>query len=388
MLVRVIDKLKTRYILAILIGLSIPTSTALTNILCPLAFLFILVEGQYTKKFFVLYRNNIALVAISLVITIIFGFLYTPVSFSEATLMLNKYREFIYIPMFLLIFTDEKSRKLGLYAFLTIMGITLLLSYLMVIADLEIGKGNPQSPFVFKNYITQNLLMALATYFIAIKAWQEKQWLYSIIIMLSIYNILFMSAGRTGYVILFCLILMFFYHVYNLKGILIGSLILIVLAGVAYNFSGILQQRVDKVYTNIKDYQHGNTNTSVGIRLEFYKNSLVLIAKNPILGSGTGSFSHEYNKLFTNNTTNPHNDYLMIAIQWGIIGAGLFILLLYSMWHSSNSLAIQTKFMAQGLVITIIVGCLINSLWLDNTEGHVFAYLIGVFYGGVGNNTG
>ncbi len=385
MLVRVIDKLKTRYILAILIGLSIPTSTALTNILCPLAFLFILVEGQYTQKFSVLYHHNIALVAISLVITIILGFLYTPVSFSEATLMLDKYREFIYIPMFILIFTDEKSRKLGLYAFLAIMGITLFLSYLMAITGLEIGKGNPQSPFVFKNYITQNLLIALATYFIAIKAWQEKQWLYSIIIVLAVYNILFMSAGRTGYVILFCLILIFFYQVYNLKGILIGGGILITLAGVAYNFSGILQERVDKAITNVQDYQQGETNTSVGIRLEFYENSLVLIAKKPILGSGTGSFSHEYNKLFTNTTTNPHNDYLMIAIQWGIIGVGLFILLLYSMWHTSYSLTGQNKFMAQGLVITIVIGCLINSLWLDNTEGHIFAYLIGIFYGGIRN---
>ncbi|HHB93247.1 MAG TPA: hypothetical protein ENK59_08565 [Thioploca sp.] len=382
--------MKTRYILAILIGLSIPTSTALTNILCPLAFLFILVEGQYTQKLSVLYQHNIALVAILLVITILLGFLYTPVSLSEAILMLDKYREFIYIPMFILIFTDEKSRKWGLYAFLAIMGITLFLSYLMVITGLDIGKGNPQNPFIFKNHITQNLLMALATYFIAIKAWWEKQWLYSIIIILAIYNILFMSAGRTGYVILFCLILMFFYQIYYLKGILIGGIILITGAGIVYSSSGILQQRVDKAITNIQDYQHGETNTSVGIRLEFYKNSLILISKKPIFGSGTGSFSHEYNKLFTkniNNTANPHNDYLMIAIQWGMIGVGLFILLLYTMWHVSYSLTGQTKFMAQGLVITIIVGCLINSLWLDNTEGHIFAYLIGIFYGGIRNNT-
>jgi hypothetical protein len=29
------------------------------------------------------------------------------------------------------------------------------------------------------------------------------------------------------------------------------------------------------------------------------------------------------------------------------------------------------------------VGCLFNSFWLDSTEGHVFAYLIGIFYGGI-----
>ena len=39
--------------------------------------------------------------------------------------------------------------------------------------------------------------------------------------------------------------------------------------------------------------------------------------------------------------------------------------------------------MAQGLVITIVMGCLVNAFWLDHTEGHLFAYLIGVFYGGL-----
>ncbi|MDM8566504.1 O-antigen ligase family protein [Candidatus Halobeggiatoa sp. HSG11] len=343
--------------------------------------LFVLIEGQYAQKLSILLHHNIAIVAILLIIVIGVGFSYTSVSFSEAASMFDKYREFLYIPMFILIFQDDKSRKLGLYTFLAIMGITLFLSYLMVITGIEIGKGTPESPFVFKNYITQNVLMALAAYFVAILA--KKQWLYSIVIALAIYNILFMSAGRTGYLILLCLILVFFYQVYKLKGILIGGLVLMVVGGIAYNFSGILQERIDKAVINIQDYQHGNSNTSVGIRLEFYKNSLTLITKHPIFGTGTGSFSHEYNKLFAKYATNPHNDYLMIAVQWGIVGLGLFIFLLYSMWRASYSLNEPISFMAQGLVVTIIVGCLINSLWLDNTEGHMFAYLIGVFYGGL-----
>jgi len=53
------------------------------------------------------------------------------------------------------------------------------------------------------------------------------------------------------------------------------------------------------------------------------------------------------------------------------------------MWKKSYDLKTQSALMAQGLVVTIAVGCLVNSLWLDNTEGHIFAYLIGVFYGGL-----
>ncbi|MDM8569947.1 O-antigen ligase family protein, partial [Thiotrichales bacterium HSG1] len=377
--------MKIKYVLVILIGLSIPTSTALTNILCPLALLFILVEGQYTQKLSILSHNSIAITAILLVAIIGLGFLYTSVSFSESVFMLNKYREFFYIPMFILLFQEEKTRKFGLYTFLAIMGITLFLSYFMAITGIEIGKGNADNPFVFKNHITQNLLMALATYFVAIQAWQNSKlkflkinidlkWLYNIIIVMAIYNILFMSAGRTGYLILLCLILVFFYQVFNLKGILIGGLVLLVVGGIVYNFSGILQNRIDRAITDIQSYQDGNSNTSVGIRLEFYKNSLALILKQPILGSGTGSFSYEYNKLHMKHVTNPHNDYLMIAVQWGMVGLGLFILLLYLMWRTTYLLDVQISLMAQGLVVTIVIGCLVNSLWLDNTEGHIFAY--------------
>ncbi|MBE9562004.1 MAG: hypothetical protein IMF12_03965, partial [Proteobacteria bacterium] len=174
--------------------------------------LFLLVEGQYTKKLSILFQHEIAVIAILLVTIIILGFLYTSVTFSEATFMLDKYREFFYIPMFILLFQDEKSRKFGLYAFLAIMGITLFLSYFMAITGIEIGKGSPESPFIFKNHITQNLLMVLAAYFVAILA--KKQWLYSIVIALAVYNILFMSAGRTGYLILLCLTLVFFYQIY------------------------------------------------------------------------------------------------------------------------------------------------------------------------------
>ena len=73
----------------------------------------------------------------------------------------------------------------------------------------------------------------------------------------------------------------------------------------------------------------------------------------------------------------------MIGVQLGVIGIGLFIALLYLMWYSTRYLKKEPALLAQGLIVTIAVGCLINSLWLDTTEGHIFAYLIGVFYGGL-----
>jgi hypothetical protein len=50
------------------------------------------------------------------------------------------------------------------------------------------------------------------------------------------------------------------------------------------------------------------------------------------------------------------------------------------MWHLTASLPSPQAWLAQGLIITMSVGCLVNSLLLDSTEGHLFAYFTGLFY--------
>jgi O-antigen ligase len=377
----------TRRVLVILIGLAIPISTALTNVLCPLAILLLLAEGQYKQKFNILSRHPLAVTALLLFAVMSLGFLYTPVSWVEAGRMLDKYRELLYIPLFILLFADEKTRRWGLYAFLSAMGVTLFLSYLMTLTDWSIGKGTPQNAFVFKNYITQGLLLALAAYFLAVYAWQQQRWYWLIIILLALYNILFLSEGRTGYLIVFCLILLFAYQTYRLRGLIVGSLLLVLLSGLIYSYSNVVKTRLNSVSENLQHYQQGETDTSIGLRLEFYKNSLVLIAQSPLWGHGTGSFSYKYQQLAQPQgiiaTTNPHNEYLMIGVQWGLIGMGLFIYLLYQLGLLAVYLPPPQSWMAQGLVVTIAVGCLVNSLLLDTTEGHLFAYLIGVLVGGL-----
>ncbi len=378
-----------RRTLAVLIGFSIPISVALTNVLCPLALLLVLAEGLYQQKWASLRSHPVVVAAVLLFGVMVVGVFYTPVSFLEAGRILDKYREFLYIPLFIVIFRDKTTCQWGLYAFLAAMGVTIFLSYLMAITGWQIGKGSPENPHIFKNYITQGFMMALAAYFVAVQIWQDSRWrwLRSIVVVVAVYNVTFMSEGRTGYLILFCLIVLFSYQTFRFRGIVIGSLLVVMIGGLAYQYSDALRQRVDNIYDGVQDYQQGDIKSSISMRIEFNKNSLVLFLEKPFFGYGTGSFRSEYHKLAESQgflpTANPHNEYLMIGVQWGLTGVGVFLFLLYVMWRSANYLNRQSAIMAQGLVVTIAVGCLVNSLWLDSTEGHLFAYLIGVFYGGL-----
>lgn len=381
---------RNRYFLALFTGFFIPISTALTNLLCALVLIFILIEGNHKQKLKDLSAHPIAIAAILLFAFMLLGLFYTSANFYEAGRVLSKYREFLYIPLFLLIFRDKKTRLWGIYGFLSAMGLTLFISYFSAIIGWEIIPGTVKNSAVFKNYITQSLLMALAAYFVVVQLWTETKWKWirGCIVLLAIYNILFMSLGRTGYLVLFCLFALFFYQLYHLRGILIAALLLTIISIFLYSHSPVLQQRIDIISDDIQRYKQGEVidhTNSIGSRFEFYKNSFILISKNPIFGTGTGSFSYEYKQLAEKKgikpSGNPHNEYLMITVQWGILGLSLFIYFLYSLWKRSHYLEKSQQLMAQGLFVTIVVSCLFNSFWLDSTEGHIFAYLIGLFYG-------
>lgn len=390
-LTMVIHSLALRKKLLFLIGFSIPISTALTNILCPLVVVLLLLEGDYTTKLRFLRHHPVAIAASLLFGLMLAGLSYSPVSGWEALMMLDKYRELLYIPMFILLFQEETTARCGRYGFLSAMGLTLFLSYLMVVTGWELGKGSVVSPVVFKNYITQGLLLSLAAYFLAVQGWQNRprwRWLFfGPLVGLASYNIIFLNQSRTGYVVMIVLILLFMYQIQRWRGILLGLVIVVVLSGLAYQTSPVMQQRLEKISTGLVDYQQGEE-TSVPMRLSFLKNSLLLWSQHPFLGHGTGSFSYKYQQLAQPQglklTANPHNEFLMIAVQWGLVGMALFIYLLYQLWRTSfrlSQLSPGQNWMAQGVVMTMTVGCLFNSLLLDTTEGHLFAYLVGVFWG-------
>jgi O-antigen ligase len=204
---------------------------------------------------------------------------------------------------------------------------------------------------------------------------------------LAAYNVLFMTQGRTGYLVLASLLLLFTYQMFRMRGVLAGLAALTLLGAFAYSMSSVVGSRVDEVSTDWQGFRDGKVDTSVAYRLAFYENSARLLAKNPLLGAGAGTFDREYRELAAETgsprTGNPHNEYLMIAVQWGFVGVGLFIGLLCGMWRFSARLSITHGRMAQGVVVAMAVGCVFNSLLLDFTEGHAFVYLTGVLFAGL-----
>lgn len=367
-------------VLIIALGIAIPISNALTNILLAGTVLWVLLNVTYCE-FDDLIAQPVVVASISLFTLIIIGLTYTSVSWLEGISVLKKYRELLYIPLFILIFKEKISRDLGLNAFITTTVILLSLSYIAFYFNTK----NEYDPIFFKNYITQGILIALVAYFLALQAVLEKKWRFPrlFVLFLASYYITFMLPGRTGFLVLFSLAWLFLYQHYRWRGVFIGGLSLLLISMLILANSELLGTRMTEMVTYLANPPPSRSEGSTALRYEFVKYSGALIAESPIFGHGTGSFAHEYQQFVKNlgihATTNPHSEYLMFAVQFGLIGLLLLFYLFYQLWRGSEQLSQVAGQMLQGLIVTMGIGCLFNSLLLDASEAHLFAYLTGLF---------
>ncbi len=371
-------------------ALVIPISTVASNFFCLLLIIFACFEADLQNKLRTLVQQPVIIAALLFFSLILLGLSYNSSGLKEGLHGLTKYREFLYIALFALLFQNDKDKNWGLYGFYFAMGLTLLLSYLSAISGWEIIEGSVEKHAIFKSYIIQNLLMSLALFFLLVQYGTVKKYriMLLVITLLALYNILFMSMGRTGYVVLFALIMLLFFHHYRLKGLLFALVLLSISSFILYQQSTLFHDRIDMIVNDIQQYQQGDVEVtnSIGSRLQFYVHSLMLIEKNPLLGTGTGSFFSEYKQLAAQQgkgillTANPHNEYLLISVQWGVIGLALYLYFLLTLAKQSITLPSQQLIMAQGVLLSIVIGCFFNSFWLDSTEGHFFAYFIALLY--------
>jgi O-antigen ligase len=82
-------------------------------------------------------------------------------------------------------------------------------------------------------------------------------------------------------------------------------------------------------------------------------------------------------------TTNPHNEYLMVAIQLGLAGLALLFWLLITLWRRAADLPGGfERSAARGLVVLILSASLVSSTLVDHTEGFFFVWMSSLCFAG------
>lgn len=391
----------------VLIGFSVPVSVALDNLLLALLLLGALFHGPEIWK--IARHHPVARAAMLLFLMLLVGTLYGDTPLREAMGILGKYMDLAFIPIFIFALAKQDSRKFAIYAFLAAMGLTLVLSYLVGFQAIPVQTWMSKftlvdNPVIFYSHITQNNMMAFAAFLAFLQARDEatisKRLGWSAFGLLALSNIVFMVQGRTGYAVLLILLVWFLWsslgryltrkgHSWGARQAALIVIGLGVVVGLIYQVSPRLHERV---HNTIAEYQawspyHGKA-TSTGQRLDWYYATAGIITDQPLLGVGTGGFPAAFLKQVEGQdvamTHNPHNEYLMITVQTGVVGLALLLFLFYTLWRTASLLA--TAFeqdAARGLALAYMVNCLFNSALLDHADGLLFSFMAAVLFSGI-----
>lgn len=397
---------------AVLIGFTVPISVALDNVLLALLLTGILFNARAIRL--IATQHPVARAAWLLFAVLFVSMFYGATPLREALGILGKYIDLALIPLFMLMFSGETIKRQAQYAFIAAMSLTLLLSYavgfeLLAVQPWMSAFGElipaPQNPVIFHSHLTQSNMMAFAAFLALLNARDAVALLvkaaWGLFALLASINVLFVVQGRTGYVILLALLgwsawTTLARHAgkrnrqWGWRQAAAISLVCIGMAVSAYFVSARLHDRVTLMQAEYQGWRDGQSDefSSIGKRLNFYRNTLQIVRQQPVQGIGIGgfpaAFAQQTQGKNVTQTRNPHNEYLMITVQTGVIGLALLLYLFYTQWRYAPLL--DTAFKqdaARGLVLAYIVNCSFNSALLDHSDGLFFAFMTAVLFSGL-----
>jgi O-antigen ligase len=378
------------------LGISLPFSTALDNVLLYLGLLCWLASGHFGQRWQQLRQHPLALVSLGFMLLLALGLTYGERADGDGALYFRKYLSVLFIPVFITLFHDARWRQRARLTLATSLAALLVLSYLIwlgVIPHSAWIEGTPANPIVTKGWITHSILIAFGVFLFSLLGLyeQRRRWkvFWFLLAVLGVGNVIFMMQGRTGYLALAAAVLYLGFVWWRIRGLALGAVALAIVIALALAAPSALHQRTELAVQEFEQAQPGTASqTSVGLRLEFYRNTLALIRERPLLGFGTGGFRLAYEKQVAGSSMipahNPHNQYLLLMAELGIPGLLILLTLWWTAWHYATRLptALETH-LARGLVLLFSIGCLFNSLLLDHTEGLLFAWSAGILFAGL-----
>ncbi len=381
--------------LATLFGITIPVSVAADHIAMVLFLAAWLLSGRIAPVAAAVRDVPVAAAATLLLALLFVGGLWGPGTIAEYTHYLGKDKELLFVALWLPCFVDPVWRRRAIAAFMSMIGIMLVLSYASAFGIFELvgfGRGTDNHT-VFKNQITHNYLMAFGAFLFAVRALLPnlatvRRAVFAGVAVLAAINVLTMVKGRTGYVVLVVLAAYLVASRLRWRGRIAVALAGMLAVAALFSMSDKFRDRIDSVVIEARGWKPGTSSTtSIGQRLNFYSTTVGMIARRPLIGAGTGGFEAAYTEQVQGTETppskNPHNQYLLVTGQLGVMGLAAFVGLLVVAWRGAVRLPTSLEQdMARGLVLAMATGCLFNSLLLDHTEGTLFCWLLAVLYGG------
>jgi O-antigen ligase len=383
-----------------LIALLLPwTTTGLTFALVPWLIAFAFLDLRDFPRSLL---RPICLLPIALVVLALLGMLWSDAPWPERIHALGLPAKLLVIPLLIYQFERWPYGNWVFGAFLA--SCTLLMLYSFVVAidpglslKLYLSRGpyKVESGIAVRNYIDQSqefALCAIALVYPIVTLVRQGRVriaaLFAVLAISFLANMMFVVVSRTALVTLPILLVVFaLLHLRWRMALLAGgatALIAVSLWGVSPH----LRATVAKFQTDYAGSMEADNNSisGMGSRLEYWRKSLGFIADAPLIGHGTGSIRGLFASVAVDPhddplrgeiVSNPHNQTLSVAVQWGVLG----VLVLYALWFA-HLLMFRGEGLACWIGMLVVVQNMLSSLFnthlFDFTAGWIYVLGVGV----------
>ena len=381
-----------------LVALLLPwTTTGVTFALIPWLVAFAFLDLREFPRSLL---RPVCLLPIALVVLALVGTLWSDAAWPERLHALAAALKLLVIPLLIYQFERWPYGVWVFAAFLASCALLLLLSFATAIdPDLSLklylsrGPYKVESGVAVRNYIDQSQefgLCAIALIYPMVTLFRQGRvriaTLLAVIALGFLANMTFVVVSRTALVTLPILVAVLVLLHLRWRATLLAVSGMMLVAFALWSVSPHLRATVAKFQGDYEMSVRDKQVSGMGSRLEYWRKSLGFIADAPLIGHGTGSIRGLFagaaadaavDPLRGEVVSNPHNQTLSVAVQWGVVG----VLVLYALW-----IAHLLMFRAEGLgcwigllvVVQNMLSSLLNTHLFDFTPGWIYVLGVGV----------
>ena len=374
----------TTDIFIILIALSLPWSTSLVAIFA-VAALVSMAPFFDAKAFLQSLKRPISVFPVALFAVALVGTLWSDAPWGARLYAVGPAAKLLMLPVLFYHFQRSTRGVQVFTAFLVSCILLMAMSWLVAFDPRLALKSNAAYGVPVKNYIDQSQEFVLCAVVLAypvialLRAGRiATALLLSAIALSFLLNMAFVVVSRTVLVTMPVMLAVFALLHLRWRISVIILCVALVLAGLAFAASPRLRWTIETFARDYNLYMEQNVPTSIGLRLEYWQKSLRLFAEAPVFGHGTGATRGLFEQAAVGRVgaaadvvSNPHNQTLNIAVQWGVVG----IVALYAMW-----LVHLLLFRGDGLMAWIGLMVVVQNFFTSLFNSHIFDFNEGWMY--------
>jgi O-antigen ligase len=312
---------------------------------------------------------------------------YSVAPLKETLESLWGWRKILLLPLGLVLFNDPLWKNKFAYSLMTFVVIVSLFCIFFYLLELSILQKAPG--ILIRHHATQGMIFSVTLFLMGVFLLFKKHMLpirslWILGFMLPILGALvYTTPGRSGYLAFIVVTVYFGCLLFREKLYKMLSVVFL-LSSTLLLTSPLVGERIE---LGVKEMQHVDpTNiesSSMGMRMVLWKHTIELIQDRPLLGFGTGGFEEAYSQKIKDNPDweknimhDPHNQFLKIWVEMGMLGLIVFLsMLASSLLQKSSKMYLH---LGIGVLLAWCATSLFSSHFSTFTEGRFIYIWLGI----------